>query len=73
MWLQALFCYHYVDWLDRFNLNQNNIWFVVRYSNGAYKAEELEPWSINKLTTAARRLKYWFDMEEKNRARSGLG
>lgn len=64
---------HFVKWFSRIETNQNNVWFVVRYSNGAYKAAEVARWSINDLTTACRRLKYWFDMEHKNSAGTGFG
>lgn len=59
---------NHVEWFSRFEIHQNMIWFVIRYSNGAYQEHELEIWSCKRLTAAARRLKYWFDMETKNSA-----
>lgn len=55
-----------VDWLDRFDTHRKNIWFVIRYSNGAYQKHELERWTCKELTDACRHLKHWFDTEAKN-------
>lgn len=54
------------DWGYLFEQHEKNVWFVVRYSNGALHPSEVERWPLSRLRKVVKHLGFWLDTENKN-------
>jgi len=52
--------------LSRVKVDQQNIWFIVRYSNGAVHPDEVQHWPRSKFLAALHHISFWLDQENKN-------
>jgi hypothetical protein len=55
-----------IDWFSRYENNRRNLWFIVRYSNGAVHPDEVDHWTIKRIHTEIEFIKYWLIRENKN-------
>jgi hypothetical protein len=58
--------FHHPGLLSRAATNDQNVWFIVRYSNGAVGPDEVSSWPLSKFYAAVKHLGFWLDRESTN-------
>ncbi len=56
------------DFISRAAEREQNLWFIVRYSNGAVTPDEVAGWPLSKMMAGVKHLGFWLDRENANAA-----